>query len=388
MTRPADVGRAFECRRAHALRFGTRRRGARAYLAVSGGIDTTPGARQPRDAHRQPAWVAWGDARSSPAIVCRLGSAMRSDAGGIDPSGRLEIALQYADGRVKWSQPLQSACASQGRRLTGLPPTALNVLRVERVHGSPRSRTGWDFDLRGKIRILRGADMISDATPSGLAAGAAIGRSNSPDGGSPDDRRVSEDRDRHFGRHRHGRSARSRRLDRVCRLYSLDEALAACAAQERALRAIEDFSRMTALRMRWQRIRRDRVVQRRPARDRSRHSVSAGRPTGFSRPDRPTEIVRALELARIQGACPCDDAGRWLERARFGRRHPRPCNSSARRRDHVVDDDGHVRADAAVTINGLVRWTILHARPGWRPGRAHPGPSAGRSSETRILPAG
>ena len=27
-------------------------------------------------------------------------------------------------------------------------------------------------------------------------------------------------------------------------------------------------------------------------------------------------------------------------------------------------DDGHVRADAAVTINGLVRWTLNHGRAG------------------------
>ena len=43
-----------------------------------------------------------------------------------------------------------------------------------------------------------------------------------------------------------------------------------------------------------------------------------------------------------------------------GRRRPRPGDPAARRRHRATSMPAHVRADAAVTINGLVRWTINH----------------------------
>jgi UDP-N-acetylmuramate dehydrogenase len=43
---------------------------------------------------------------------------------------------------------------------------------------------------------------------------------------------------------------------------------------------------------------------------------------------------------------------------------------------HSVDD-GHIRADAAVTINGLVRWTINHARAGLEAWAGTPGTVGG-----------
>jgi len=42
-----------------------------------------------------------------------------------------------------------------------------------------------------------------------------------------------------------------------------------------------------------------------------------------------------------------------------------------------AEDDGHVRADAAVTINGLVRWTINHGRAGLEAWAGTPGTVGG-----------
>src|SRR4029077_5864852 len=45
--------------------------------------------------------------------------------------------------------------------------------------------------------------------------------------------------------------------------------------------------------------------------------------------------------------------------------------------DVRATDDGHVRADAAVTINGLVRWTLNHGRAGLEAWAGTPGTVGG-----------
>ena len=83
----------------------------------------------------------------------------------------------------------------------------------------------------------------------------------------------------------------------------------------------------------------------------------------------------AVKLAQYHGVR-VTDARRRLERAdrRCGR--PRSRDSSARRRGEPVGDR-LVRADAAVTINGLVRWTINRGYAGLEAWAGTPGTVGG-----------
>ncbi len=78
---------------------------------------------------------------------------------------------------------------------------------------------------------------------------------------------------------------------------------------------------------------------------------------------------RNRSTALRAGACGWrtgDGAGRRLERPRLRRGSPRSRHPAAGRRRLRGSTPSRVRADAAVTINGLVRWTIMHGCGGPR----------------------
>ena len=74
----------------------------------------------------------------------------------------------------------------------------------------------------------------------------------------------------------------------------------------------------------------------------------------------PSELQRARRRSRAARERAGHRARRRLERADRGRRDPRAGDPRARRRGPRRSGQRRVRADAGVTINGLVRWTIAH----------------------------
>ena len=100
------------------------------------------------------------------------------------------------------------------------------------------------------------------------------------------------------------------------------------------------------------------------------------------------EIVTALRLARDAPACRSRILGGGSNVLVADARRPRAGDSAARRRGARRSTTAHVRADAAVTINGLVRWTIIaRLRRPRSVGRARRARSAARSSATRTSAA-
>ena len=89
------------------------------------------------------------------------------------------------------------------------------------------------------------------------------------------------------------------------------------------------------------------------------------------------EIVAGAAGSRTRAGVAGDDARRRIERARVGRGRPRPGDSAARRRRSQRSTPTRVRADAAVTINGLVRWTINHGCAGLEAWAGTPGTVGG-----------
>ena len=81
-----------------------------------------------------------------------------------------------------------------------------------------------------------------------------------------------------------------------------------------------------------------------------------------------------------------DDARRRIERAGRRPRHPRPGDPpEGRRRSTPIGDRPRCRADAAVTINGLVRWTINRGYAGARSVGRHAGHGGRRDLRQRAL---
>ena len=160
------------------------------------------GARQPRDASGQRAWAASTAARSSPAIGCR--SAIASRRAGRRRSRRRTRSSPLPDRHARAPRPARPA----GRPLRAGRARRAAVGAVRRS-AQNSDRMGFRLDGSARSTHARGADIISDATPLGVAAGARVGPADSADGRSPDDRRLSEDRD--GDRRRHRRSPASSR---------------------------------------------------------------------------------------------------------------------------------------------------------------------------------
>ena len=87
------------------------------------------------------------------------------------------------------------------------------------------------------------------------------------------------------------------------------------------------------------------------------------------------EIVRALQLARDAGL-PVTLLGGGSN-VLVSDRGVRGLVIRPRGGEVRAEDSGHVRADAAVTINGLVRWTINHGRAGLEAWAGTPGTVGG-----------
>ena len=248
-------------------------RGARAYLAVAGGIDVPP--------------VLGSRATHLPSAMGGLGGprahGRRSPAAAVGRRAGAPAALvrpRHADRRRCRTAARRFACC-RGRKRDRFAPTRSTRCSRRRTR-SPPTRIAWDSGSTGRaLTHARGADIISDATPLGVAAGAGVGPADSADGRSADDRRLSEDRDGDHRRHRPGRPARRRATRSRSPSARRGEALAALIAQEQRADGgrgggVDDATS----RPRCARRSADRVAARTCRSRRSRRSASAGRPTG------------------------------------------------------------------------------------------------------------
>jgi biotin-dependent carboxylase-like uncharacterized protein len=163
--RPASCGAAFVAAARTRLRFGARRSGARAYLAISGGVDTTPvlGSR-------------------STHVISALGGfegrALR--AGDRLPLGRNEpgrrTARAPADPLIEVPHGSARLRVLPGPQQDYFTDAALDALQsAPYVIGQHSDRMG--FRLQGPALVhVRGADIISDATPLGALQVPASGQ--------------------------------------------------------------------------------------------------------------------------------------------------------------------------------------------------------------------
>ena len=170
--------------------FGERRLGARAYLAFAGGIDVRADARQPRDAPDQ------RDGRH------RRTGAARGDRLPLGES----TGLPTAAGQRAPIVPLPDRHAPRARAARVRRPSTCAATRSTSLQSAPyviaQNSDRMGFRLEGPpLAHPRGADIISDATPLGVAAGAGVRAADPADGRSADDRRLSEDRDRDHRRY-------------------------------------------------------------------------------------------------------------------------------------------------------------------------------------------
>src|SRR5207247_2507282 len=209
-------------------------------------------------------------------------------------------------------------------------------------------------------------------------AGAGVGPTDSVDGRSPDRRWLSQDRDHDQRRHRPGGAARTRRYDFVCGVLPtrsdgrVDRAGARADDRRGGGRIMSEpgdgFGQM--LRAAFG----DRVQQDVPLAPLTTFRV--GGPADWLIETRGSgEIVTALTLAhRAQVPVTVLGGGSNVLVSDSGVRGlvVRPRAGEIRQ-----VDDRHVRADAAISINGLVRWTINHRRAGLEAWAGTPGTVGG-----------
>jgi len=185
--RPAPHFMSFVVRAGGKLRFGRRLRGARAYLAIAGGVAVPP----------------------------TLGSRathLISHMGGLD--GRALIA---GDRLPLGDRPARPAAAARLiPAVTALPQGAARI----RVLAGPQV----DYFAADALETLQSAPYTVGhhfrCYATGRAPGARVGTADSVDGRSADRGRVPEACDGHFGRHQSRRSARPWRYALVRRLLA------------------------------------------------------------------------------------------------------------------------------------------------------------------------
>ena len=182
-----------------------------------------PGFRKPGD---QLSSAAWGRSAGRPLTAGDvLPSASRPGTTPLPQAAPLPLP----DGGA------QSASCED--RMTRFTSAAFDTL-VGRASWSRRTRTGWAIASRGpRFAHAGGADILSDATPIGLGAGAGVRSADPADGRSSDDRRLSEDRNGYHGRSAARRSACAGRLDRVHRCSRTEAHRRAQTAGAAALRS-------------------------------------------------------------------------------------------------------------------------------------------------------
>lgn len=163
--RSAPVRAPVKIRAGERLRFGARRSGARAYLAVSGGIDVPP-VLGSRATHLI---SAMGGVDGRPL---KAGDRLLLGAAARRPPAR-------APARPAWTIPSGHAPVRvlPGPQRESFAPDALDVLQSARYVVSGRSdRMGFRLDgPRLTHDPARGADIISDATPLGVLQVPASG---------------------------------------------------------------------------------------------------------------------------------------------------------------------------------------------------------------------
>ncbi len=353
------------------LRLGARIRGARAYVAVSGGIDVPPmlGSRATHVVSRMGGLdgraLRTGDrlplGRSAPC------SARFSRHCGKSAAGGHPAIVPLPDGHAR----IRVLAGPQTEHFSA---DALDVLQsAPYTIGQQSDRMG--FRLEGPpLTHARGADIISDATPLGVLQVPASGQpillmaDRQPTGGYPKLATVIA-ADLALA----GQLAPADRITFVA--CSPQEAMAALIAQERALMALEGLHVVTDFGGRDAR----RIWRSRPRRRAARADdhLPRRRSGGVAARDAKRRRDRRRAPHRARGRRRRHDAGRRIERADRGRRHPRPGDpdraaATCRRSTTIA-----YRADAAVTINGLVRWTINHACAGLEAWAGTPGTVGG-----------
>jgi antagonist of KipI len=163
--RPAPPHAPFTVSAGSHLRFGARRLGARAYLAVSGGITVAP-VLGSRATH----------------LISGMGGVLgRALVGGDrlplgDPSRRQGTALAPQNAVVALPDRRAILRVLAGPQADHFAPGALDLLQSAPYLVGPQSdRMGYRLD-GPKLTHLRGADIISDATPLGVLQVPASGQ--------------------------------------------------------------------------------------------------------------------------------------------------------------------------------------------------------------------
>ena len=200
MATPVVTTAAFEVAAGARLRFGARRAGARAYLAVRGGFDVEP---------------VFGSRATS--VVSRMGpfDGRPLKAGDRLPVGSATGAALPAGTRLR--------LPAGGARLRVLPgPHDWNVHRrrsgdavARALHGDAAVQSHGVPAGRGTAPTCRSRRHPVGRDADGIAAGALVRPADPADGRSADDRRLPEDRDRDHRGLPIGRTTGAGRLDRI-----------------------------------------------------------------------------------------------------------------------------------------------------------------------------
>ena len=291
--------------------------------------------------------------------------------------------------------PVGTAASARVRRRSGLPldlpdggarlrvvPAAHRDRFTRRCVGpaararfivSPQSnRMGYRLDGPALAHVARRRHPVGGDADR-RDPGARVGPADSADGGTADDRRLCDDRERDHRRSADCRAARARRLDRVRRRDARRGAIARCATREARARPERRGERADVVAL-LAAVPAGACSATRRSR-RSRHSRSAVPPTGWS-----------TRAARRRGA-----GG-----ARGGARRPACRSTVLGGGSNVLVADAGIRGlvirvhggevrrwptDRArrrgLTINGLVRWTINRGMAGLEAWAGTPGTVGG-----------
>ena len=290
------------------------------------------------------------------------------------------------------STACRSRCRKEARASASFPPriasgspTKPGIACAGPVTVTPQSnRMG--YRLEGPaLAHVRGADILSEAMPIGVDPGAGIGPADPADGGTSDDGRLCDDRERDHRGSADCWTTASLATGSSSSPCAREDALAALRLRHAALTECAH--------------------------------VTDDRASAFAAPSGPIECPRDAPLApfttfKVGG--PADwlvlaqrarrSGRRWprrarrepprhrprrrIERADRGRGDPWRRDPSAWRRRRQRVGRARIRADGGLTINGLVRWTINRGVAGLEAWAGTPGTVGGAITATRISRGG
>jgi antagonist of KipI len=167
--RPIDLRSAVEVSAGSIMRFGSRLRGSRAYIAVAGGI-ATPSALGSRATHL-PSRIGGLDGRA-------LRSGDRLPLGAPIRTSRPVSRSQAPESSASWTLPDGRATLRvlPGPQLDRFVPAAWTVLQSSEYRiASDSNRMGYRLVGPG-LETARKLDVISDATPAGVVQVPASGQ--------------------------------------------------------------------------------------------------------------------------------------------------------------------------------------------------------------------